>query len=107
MGPVGARPGTGRRGEEAFVARAVALGMPTLRTIHDSGLFEGGSLAFPNERTAVVGLSYRQNDREARKGKPVPSDHAPLVIDLDGPGFALDAGWTDAEGRIARRIRAT
>jgi hypothetical protein len=92
MGPVGARPGTGRRGEEAFVARAVALGMPTLRTIHDSGLFEGGSLAFPNERTAVVGLSYRQNDREARKGKPVP---------------AFDAGWTDAEGRIARRIRAT
>ena len=25
-------------------------------------------------------------DREARKGKPIPSDHAPLVIDLDAPG---------------------
>ena len=44
-------------------------------------------------------------DREARKGKPVPSDHAPLVIDLDEPGHAFDAGWTDAEARIARRVR--
>jgi exodeoxyribonuclease III len=44
-------------------------------------------------------------DREARKGKPVPSDHAPLVIDLDTPGHAFDAGWADAEARIARRVR--
>ncbi len=42
-------------------------------------------------------------DREARKGKPVPSDHAPLVIDLDEPGFAFDPGWAGAEGRIAAR----
>ena len=42
-------------------------------------------------------------DREARKGKPVPSDHAPLVIDLDEPGQAFDAGWADAEGRVAAR----
>jgi exodeoxyribonuclease-3 len=32
-------------------------------------------------------------DREARKGKPVPSDHAPVVIDLDEPGREFDAGW--------------
>jgi exodeoxyribonuclease-3 len=45
-------------------------------------------------------------DREARKGKPIPSDHAPLVIDIDGPGCAFDAGWASAEGRIAaRRVR--
>jgi exodeoxyribonuclease-3 len=25
-------------------------------------------------------------DREARKGKPTPSDHTPLVIDVDEPG---------------------
>jgi exodeoxyribonuclease-3 len=42
-------------------------------------------------------------DREARKGKPVPSDHAPLVLDLDAPGLAFDPGWADAEGRIASR----
>ena len=42
-------------------------------------------------------------DREARKGKPTPSDHAPLVIDLDEPGRAFDAGWSGADVRIAAR----
>ena len=42
-------------------------------------------------------------DRKARKGKPTPSDHAPLVIDLDQPGFAFDSGWVSAEARIAKR----
>jgi exodeoxyribonuclease-3 len=45
-------------------------------------------------------------DREARKGKPLPSDHAPLLVDLDGPGFSFDAGWTAAAGRIAARRSA-
>ncbi len=42
-------------------------------------------------------------DREARKGKPIPSDHAPLLIDVDEPGHAFDAGWASAEQRIAAR----
>jgi exodeoxyribonuclease-3 len=42
-------------------------------------------------------------DREARKGKPVPSDHAPLFLDLDTPGRPVDAGWASAEERIAAR----
>jgi exodeoxyribonuclease-3 len=42
-------------------------------------------------------------DREARKGKPIPSDHAPLLLDVDTPGLAFDAGWASAEGRIAAR----
>jgi exodeoxyribonuclease-3 len=42
-------------------------------------------------------------DREARKGKPTPSDHTPLVIDIDQPGRAFDAGWADAQQRIAAR----
>jgi len=48
----------------------------------------------------VVGAEI---DREARKGKPIPSDHAPLVIDIDGPGCHFDAGWASAEERIAAR----
>jgi exodeoxyribonuclease-3 len=44
-------------------------------------------------------------DREARKGKPIPSDHAPLVVDLDEPGHPFDAGWASAESRIAARRR--
>jgi exodeoxyribonuclease-3 len=42
-------------------------------------------------------------DREARKGKPTPSDHAPILIDLDQPGRPFDAGWSGAEARIAAR----
>jgi exodeoxyribonuclease-3 len=42
-------------------------------------------------------------DREARKGKPTPSDHAPLVLDLDAAGHPFDAGWASAEQRIAAR----
>jgi exodeoxyribonuclease-3 len=43
-------------------------------------------------------------DREARKGKPTPSDHAPVIVDLDAPGRAFDAGWAGADARIAARI---
>jgi hypothetical protein len=35
--------------------------------------------------------------------KPIPSDHAPLVIDLDRPGHLFEAGWAAAEARIASR----
>ena len=42
-------------------------------------------------------------DREARKGKPIPSDHAPVVLDLDEPGRPFDPGWSDAEARIVAR----
>jgi exodeoxyribonuclease-3 len=46
---------------------------------------------------------WAEIDREARKGKPTPSDHAPLLIDLDQQGRPFDAGWKSAEGRIAAR----
>ena len=46
---------------------------------------------------------WAEIDREARKGKPIPSDHAPVVIDLDQPGHPFAAGWQSAEGRIAAR----
>jgi exodeoxyribonuclease-3 len=45
-------------------------------------------------------------DREARKGFPVPSDHAPLFIDLDEPGRAIDTGWGGAEAKFAARQAA-
>ncbi|HYR42375.1 MAG TPA: exodeoxyribonuclease III [Terriglobia bacterium] len=46
---------------------------------------------------------WAEIDREARKGKPIPSDHAPLVIDIDAPGCPFDAGWASADERIAGR----
>jgi exodeoxyribonuclease-3 len=46
---------------------------------------------------------WAEIDREARKGKPIPSDHAPLMVDVDQPGCPVDAGWASADGRIAAR----
>jgi exodeoxyribonuclease-3 len=50
-------------------------------------------------------IRWAEIDREARKGKPIPSDHAPLMVDVDEPGVALDAGWSGAQARIAARRR--
>jgi exodeoxyribonuclease-3 len=44
-------------------------------------------------------------DRDARKGPPVPSDHAPLLIDLDEPGRPVDPDWDGALARIQARTR--
>ena len=49
-------------------------------------------------------IVWSEIDREARKGKPIPSDHAPLVIDVDEVGRPFDAGWASAEERIAARL---
>jgi exodeoxyribonuclease-3 len=48
---------------------------------------------------------WAEIDREARKGVPVPSDHAPLFVDLDEPGRPIDAGWEGALARIAERTK--
>jgi exodeoxyribonuclease-3 len=54
-------------------------------------------------RSVAARVVWAEIDREARKGKPIPSDHAPLVIDVDQAGHPFDAGWTSAEARIAAR----
>ena len=48
---------------------------------------------------------WAEIDREARKGPPTPSDHAPVVIDLDTPGVPFDAGWVAAMSRVAARTK--
>ncbi len=48
---------------------------------------------------------WAEIDREARKGPPTPSDHAPVVIDLDQPGHPFDPGWSGALERIAARTK--
>ncbi len=57
-------------------------------------------LATPPVAERVV---WADIDREARKGKPTPSDHAPVVIDLDRQGRPFDSGWAAAESRIRSR----
>ena len=90
MGPVGAKPGQGRRGEEAYVTRKLAeIGMPILRTIHATGLFEGGSFCWLNEHTALAGLSYRQNEEGARQIEEVLAAQGARLHKLDLAGYAM------------------
>ncbi len=61
-----------RRGEERMVAQAVAsLGMPILRTIHGTGLLEGGSFVKLTPRLAAYGTSFRCNEEGARQLREV------------------------------------
>ncbi len=56
-------------------------------------------------KSVAARLVDAEIDREARKGPPVPSDHAPLSIDLDEPGKPFDPDWTGAIARIASRTK--
>ena len=53
----------------------------------------------------IARLVWSEIDREARKGPPTPSDHAPVVMDLDEPGREFDPGWSGALERIAARTK--
>jgi len=91
-----------RRGEEAAVTRTLAnLGAPILRTVHGSGLMEGGSFAWIDAKTAVVGRSIRVNEDGARQLEEVLAaqgvelirvDMAGYDIHIDGAFVMIDAG---------------
>ena len=92
---------------------------PTARVTPSPGATPGGITARgPSTRTSACGsitcwspapVAERtvsaEIDREARKGKPIPSDHAPLVIDLDARRPPLRRRMGAAEGRIAAAAR--
>jgi len=104
MGPVGEDPGTGRRGEEAYVTRKVVeAGAPILRTIHGTGLFEGGSFAFLDEKTAVIGLSYRQNEEAARQIEEVlnPMGIRLVRVPLTGHSLHIDGAIVMVDHKLA------
>ncbi len=95
MGPVGKEYGTGRRGEEFFIYRKLAeIGMPVLHIIHGDGLMEGGSFCLLNEKTAVVGLSFRGNRSGADQLRSVLATQGKGLIEIPLPGYAmhLDGG---------------
>jgi exodeoxyribonuclease-3 len=57
-------------------------------------------------RSVADRVVWAEIDRVARKGPPTPSDHAPVLIDLDEPGAPIDAGWEGALARVRKRNRA-
>ncbi len=56
-------------------------------------------------RSVADRVVWAEIDRQARKGPPTPSDHAPVVIDLDEPGVPIDAGWEGALARVRKRSK--
>ena len=85
-----------RRGEELPVTRTLAsLGMPILRTISGSGLMEGGSFAWINPKTAVVGRSIRVDEEGARQLDEVLASQGVelLRVDLNGYDIHIDGAF--------------
>ncbi len=85
-----------RRGEELPVTRTLAgLGMPILRTIHGTGLMEGGSFAWINSKNAVIGRSIRVNDGGVAQVAEVLNRQGVelSVADLSGYLIHIDAAF--------------
>lgn len=79
-----------RRGEERAVTQTlVHIGMPILRTIHGAGIMEGGSFAFINPKTAVIGISSRVNEEGARQVEEVLKVMGVEVIRVHMTGYRL------------------
>ena len=77
-----------RRGEELPVTRTLGkLGMPILRTVHGTGIFEGGSFAWLNQRTAVVGLGTRANAEGVRQVEEVLRTQGTELVRVQLPGY--------------------
>lgn len=79
-----------RRGEEAPVTETLAaLGAPILRTIHGTGLVEGGSFAWIRPGVAVIGISSRVNEEGARQVEEVLATQGARLIRVQIPGYRL------------------
>jgi N-dimethylarginine dimethylaminohydrolase len=85
-----------RRGEELAITRTLArLGVPILRTLSGSALMEGGSFAWINERTAVIGCGIRVNREGAEQVGEVLKRQGVelLIIDLFGYDLHIDGSF--------------
>jgi N-dimethylarginine dimethylaminohydrolase len=79
-----------RRGEEQPVSRTLArLGCPILRTVSGTGVAEGGSFAWLNRKTAVIGLSSRVNEEGARQIEEVLRSQGVELIKVTLTGYRL------------------
>ncbi len=79
-----------RRGEEAPVSETLAgIGMPILRTIHGTGLMEGGSFVWLNSKTAVIGRSSRVNSEGAKQVEEVLNAQGVDLLCVDLTGYRL------------------
>jgi N-dimethylarginine dimethylaminohydrolase len=79
-----------RRGEELPVTRTLAkLGVPILRTIHATGLMEGGSFLWLDATTAAVSLGHRSNWAGVTQLTDVLETLGIELIVVDNLGYGL------------------
>lgn len=79
-----------RRGEELPFMRTLAkIGMPILHTIHGTGLMEGGSFLWLNDKTAVVSVGQRSNAEGARQLAEVLNTLGIELLCVDNMGYGL------------------
>ncbi len=79
-----------RRGEELLVTRTLAnLGIPILRTLHGASMAEGGSFAWLNDKTAVLGRSIRVNNEGAEQIAEVLRWQGVELICVDLCGYLI------------------
>lgn len=93
-----------RRGEELGITRTLAnLGVPILRTITGTGMIEGGSFAWLNSRTAVIGRSIRVNDEAIAQLDDVLRRQGVelLVVDLCGYLIHIDGAFVMVDRDLA------
>jgi len=93
-----------RRGEEVCVTRTLAkLGVPIIRTITGTGMVEGGSFAWINGKTAVVGRSIRVNDEAIRQLDEVLRAQGVelIVVDLRGYDIHIDGSFVMIDRDLA------
>jgi N-dimethylarginine dimethylaminohydrolase len=82
-----------RRGEERIVSRTLAKhDVPILRTLNGTAIMEGGSFAWLNPKTAVIGRSIRVNDDGAAQvGEVLRRQGVELIcVDLCGYRIHID-----------------
>lgn len=85
-----------RRGEELAITRTLAqLGIPILRTLSGSALMEGGSFAWIDSKTAVIGCGIRVNrEGAAQVGEVLKRQGVELIVtDLVGYDIHIDGAF--------------
>lgn len=79
-----------RRGEELNVTRTLAkAGVPILRTLSGTAIMEGGSFAWINSKTAVIGRSIRVNNEGAEQAAEVLRRQGVEVLMVDLCGYLI------------------
>ena len=65
------------------------IGAPILRTLNGTALFEGGTFAWINPRTAVAARTVRVNEEGVRQVEEVLRAQGVELLRVDMPGYEM------------------